>query len=264
MHNHLGQFIRTHRERVKPSDVGLPGGGRRRTAGLRREELAQLCGVSPAWLTWLEQGRPVSASARLLASLAEVLHLSQAERHYLFDLANKLDPSTGHPAGEPAGQLAAIVEAITAPAYILDRGWNAVASNAAARQLFAGWLDQPEGAAGAAAPNLLHFMFVQPQARSLIADWPHRAARLVAEFRADTGKYADLEPLATLVADLTAHSTLFAQCWKEQNVVDREGGRRHFVHPEQGELTFDQVTLRMATRRELKLVMLLPAAFPGN
>lgn len=259
MHNKLGEFIRTHRERVKPSEVGLPGGGRRRTAGLRREELAQLCGVSPAWLTWLEQGRPVTASAKLLASLAQVLHLTQAERHYLFDLAGKLDPSAEPDAGEPASQLDAIVDAIAAPAYMLDRGWNAVASNFAARQLFSGWLDQPDGTGKGLAPNLLHFMFLQPQARSLIADWEDRAARLVAEFRADTGKYVDQEPLANLVAGLAGQSALFARYWREQNVIDREGGRRYFLHPVQGAVKFDQVTLRLATRRELKLVMLLPA-----
>lgn len=259
MHNKLGEFIRAHRERIKPAEVGLPDGGRRRTAGLRREELAQLCGVSPTWLTWLEQGRPVSASGKLLATLAEVMRLSQAERHYLFNLADKLDPAAAPDGAGPAGQLQAMVDAIAAPAYMLDRGWDAVACNAAARRLFTGWLDLPGRDGAAAAPNLLRFMFLAAPARVLIADWPDRAARLVAEFRADCGKYADQEPLAALIAELLARSATFAQLWRAQNVVEREGGRRRFLHPQQGALEFEQVTLHLATRRDLKLVMLLPA-----
>ena len=80
MSSKLAEFIRARREAVTPAMAGLPGGGRRRTPGLRREELAQLCDVSPTWLTWLEQGRPVSASAKMLARLAQVLQLSAAER----------------------------------------------------------------------------------------------------------------------------------------------------------------------------------------
>ena len=88
MSHKLAEFIRARREAVTPAMAGLPGGGRRRAPGLRREELAQLCDVSPTWLTWLEQGRPVSASSRMLARLAQVLQLSAAERSYLFDVAD--------------------------------------------------------------------------------------------------------------------------------------------------------------------------------
>ena len=98
MDRQLGEFIRSHRERIKPRDVGLHDIGVRRTPGLRREELAQLCAVSATWLTWLEQGRPVSASARVLNRLAEVMSLTLAERSYLFKLADKLDPHEPAPA----------------------------------------------------------------------------------------------------------------------------------------------------------------------
>ncbi|WP_143137541.1 helix-turn-helix domain-containing protein, partial [Burkholderia ubonensis] len=89
----LGDFIRAHRERLSPQAVGLPPGPRRRTPGLRREEVAQLCGVSPTWYTWIEQGRPVSASADALARIAVALQLSRAERAYLFELAAQRDPA---------------------------------------------------------------------------------------------------------------------------------------------------------------------------
>jgi transcriptional regulator with XRE-family HTH domain len=256
MHNKLGEFIRAHRERTAPDSVGLPGGGRRRTPGLRREELAQLCEVSPTWLTWLEQGRAVQASAKMLARLAEVLHLSAAERAYLFSLADRLDPHHDDDGGSAEEALDAIVAAIDVPAYMLDRQWDAVAWNPQAAQLFAGWLPprpQPQ-----TRPNLLRYMFLSPAARALIVDWPERARRLVAEFRADIGRHASEQALAGLIAELSDASAAFAELWALQDVVGREGGLRRFDHPQQGDLALNQVTLHLAKRHDLKLVMLLP------
>jgi transcriptional regulator with XRE-family HTH domain len=259
--NKLGEFIRAHREHIKPIDVGLPDGGRRRTPGLRREELAQLCEVSPTWLTWLEQGRPVSASGKMLGKLADVMHLTIAERAYLFNVAEKRDPKLTADDMEPAEGLDAIVDAIKAPAYILNRQWDVIAWNHAASDLFIGWLDCGSSTLinSTAPPNLLQFMFQERTARELIVDWPDRAERLVAEFRADCGKYADQEPLAGLIATLTQTSTTFRQLWTSQHVVSREGGMRRFSHPAQGMLMFDQTTFHLAKRYDLKLVMLLPA-----
>jgi len=256
MHTKLGDFIRAHRERITPDTVGLPAGGRRRTPGLRREELAQLCDVSPTWLTWLEQGRDVSASGNLLARLAEVLQLNAAERGYLFSLAERLDPQHEHNAAEPAQPLQAMVDAIAAPAYILDRLWNAVAWNADALALFGGWLDVTTDAPQR--PNLLRFMFRSAAARGLIVDWDERAGRLVAEFRADIGKHASQPAIAALIAELAQDSFEFQALWTLQDVVGRDGGLRRFQHPRMGELGFTQVTLYLAQRHDLKLVMLLP------
>src|SRR3954453_18793702 len=126
----LGDFIRTHRERLSPLAVGLPPGPRRRTPGLRREEVAQLCGVSPTWYTWIEQGRPVSASADALARIAVALQLSRAERAYLFELAAQRDPAEPDPAAADApATLLETVQLVSAPAYVLDRQWNALAWN---------------------------------------------------------------------------------------------------------------------------------------
>ncbi|CAN5379902.1 helix-turn-helix transcriptional regulator [soil metagenome] len=277
MSNKLGEFIRLHRERITPEEAGLPRIGRRRTPGLRREELAQLCAVSPTWLTWLEQGRPVSASAKVLGRLADLMHLTPAERSYLFRLADRLDPAfppeltTG--ADHALMGADAIVNAIRSPAYILDQQWNAVAWNRPARELFSGWLDaaatKPGRAKGggskadtvgapAAQPNLLKFMFLEAKAHSLIADWPERAQRLVAEFRDDCGKFADQEPLAGLIDQLERGSPDFKRLWKSQNVLGRDGGKRRFLHHAQGEREFEQVSFSVAARRGFKLVMLLP------
>jgi transcriptional regulator with XRE-family HTH domain len=262
MQGKLGEFIRLHRERIKPQDLGLRADGARRTPGLRREELAQLCGVSPTWLTWLEQGRPVSASTKVLARLADVMSLTAAERAYLFKLADKLDPhEPGTDAAMPNAD--AIVKAVAVPAYILNREWNAIAWNRPAQDLFVGWLAARAGKKKAE-PNLLRFMFLEASARQLITDWTERADRLVAEFRADCGKAADEEPLLGLIENLKRESTEFARRWNAQHVVGRDGGARAFHHPRKGALQFEQVTLNLASARGAKLVMLLPATNPPS
>lgn len=265
MQNKLGEFIRLHREQTKPQDVGLPEHGRRRTPGLRREELAQLCAVSPTWLTWLEQGRPISASAKVLAKMADVMRLTPSERTYLFRLADKLDPALPGEMDQGVGCQAfdfdAIVNAIKTPAYILDQQWDAVAWNRPAKELFVGWLDQPKPKMPQQAttqPNLLKFMFTEPAAHALITDWKERANRLVAEFRADCGKYADQEPLSGMIDTLSRDSSDFKRLWNAHHVVGRAGGTRQFTHPVKAQLTFEQVTLTLSIRRGFKLVMLLP------
>src|SRR5580692_10877541 len=154
----FGDFVRSYRARVSPAAVGLPAGNRRRTPGLRREELAQLCGLSTTWFTWIEQGRDVSVSPGALARLASILRLGRAERAYLFDIAGKRDPNQTADDADAliAPAVLACVETIRSPAYILDRTWTARSWNAKARHLFAGWLDAP----GEHRYNLLRFVFL--------------------------------------------------------------------------------------------------------
>jgi transcriptional regulator with XRE-family HTH domain len=250
----LGEFIRAHRERLSPMAVGLPPGPRRRTPGLRREEVAQLCGVSPTWYTWIEQGRPVSASADALARIAVALQLSRAERAYLFELAAQRDPAEPDPAAHDApAALLETVELIGAPAYVLDRQWNALCWNAQAAALFVGWLD------GENDRNLLTYTFTAAQAKSLIVDWETRARRLVAEFRADSIRHLNDAPSRTLIDSLSEQSAAFARFWASQDVGEREGGTREFDHPARGRLVFDQITLKPAHREDLKLVILVQA-----
>src|SRR5690606_28317601 len=123
----LGAFLRSHRERLTPQALGLEPGARRRTPGLRREEIAQLGGVSATWYTWIEQGRDVGVSAAALVRLARAMRLTPIERAYLFELSGKRDPE-GAPEHRPTipADLVAIVEAIATPSYVLDRGWSAL------------------------------------------------------------------------------------------------------------------------------------------
>ncbi|MBP2298467.1 helix-turn-helix transcriptional regulator [Azospirillum picis] len=251
----LGVFLRRHRERLSPAEAGIRGGStRRRTPGLRREELAQLCGISPTWYTWLEQGRDVSVSPQALARVAEALHLTVAERAYLFDLARKRDPdapSSGAADGPPPALLAAL-GTIAAPAYLLDRLWTAVGWNPTAERLFAAWLG-----AGKAERNLLRYVFLDPEAPRFIDDWENRARRLVAEFRAHGARHPSDPEIRALVDGLLHASALFARLWDDQSVLEREGGLRRFNHPLEGPRALEQVTLHPGGRSGHTLVMLV-------
>jgi transcriptional regulator with XRE-family HTH domain len=248
----LGQFVRAHREATKPDAHA----SRRRTPGLRREELAARAGIGTTWCAWIEQGREVKASAEALARLAGALALTRAERTYLFELAGRRDPDApfSAPAGEAPASVRRLVESLPQPAYGLDRAWNACCWNEAAAQLFAGWLGE------GSQKNLLRYVFVEPTARSLIADWEERSHRLIAEFRADYGRSLG-DPRTNAVIDaLREESPVFARAWSGQSVIGREGGLRRFHHPEQGPLCFDQHTFSPAERPDYKLVVLTPVA----
>lgn len=255
----LGDFLRSARARVQPATVGLPAGQRRRTPGLRREEVAQLCDISTTWYTWIEQGRPVTVSPAVLAKLASVLRLQRAERHYLFELAECADPEHDRGGGDALPPvLADCVHSITAAAYILDRCWNVMSWNQAFLYLFDGW------PARDAQPNLLRYIFLDPAARSLVVDWDERASRVVAEFRADAGPHTGDANLREVIQQLLRESPVFAHWWTRHTVVDREGGLREFQHPREGRLSYQQITFRVATRPDCKLVMLIPATEQGD
>jgi hypothetical protein len=250
----LGDFLRTHRVRLSPVGLGMASGGRRRTPGLRREEVAQACGMSTTWYTWLEQGREVSPSSRALAGLARTLRLTPAERAYLFQLAGKSDPAAA-PSGNGMDAPATLTDAvasIAAPAYVLDRAWNARAWNTQASGLFVGWLD------GRNDRNLLRYVFLNPLARQVLPDWEKRARRVLAEFRAESGRYLDDPELKVLVDELTQRSPVFARDWQEHEVVERAGGERSFQHPRKGRLHYEQIAFTLASRSDFKLVILTP------
>lgn len=255
----LGAFLRTHREALTPDAVALHRSsfqGRRRTSGLRREEVAQLCGLSTTWYTWVEQGRDIALSAAALARLADALRLSAAERTYLFELARRRDPAPPAAAGSAVAapappELAAVLRVTTAPAYLLDRLWRACGWNEAAGRLFVFWFSSGKAC-------LLRYVFLDVTARDFICDWENRARRLIAEFRADTASRPDDPGLQELVRDLQRDSACFARFWAEHAVLAREGGARAFNHPQDGMLRYEQVTFAAAAHPGYKLVLLLP------
>jgi transcriptional regulator with XRE-family HTH domain len=257
----LAEFLKARRAQLAPVDHGFGAGGRRRTPGLRREELAQLCDISTTWYTWIEQGRDVAVSSAVLARFAQVLRLTPAERAYLFKLSGKPDQQPGgqpEPADIPDA-LRRAVRRVGSPAYVLGRDYEPLAWNAAAVKHFGAWLR------GRPRPQtLLEYMFLDPAARSFVVQWPLRARRLVAEFRADASDFLEQPALQARLAQLAARSPEFRRLWRLQDVVEREGGVREFNHPRQGPLRYEQVNLRLAQRRDIKLVILVDAPAAGN
>ncbi len=252
----LGEFLQVLRARSAPEAFGFPAGSRRRTQGLRREEIAQLAGISATWYTWIEQGRDVSVSAEVLDRLASSLQLTRSERAYLFEMAGRLDPQSDEADADDAPEsLKAMLDHIAAPAYLMGRYWDRLAWNAPAAELFTGWLDQSP----TQTPNLLRYVFLHPQARSLLTDWESRARRITAEFRADCRARLDDPALQSLVAELTRESTDFARFWKQHDVLERQGGERSFSHPRLGLISYQQLTLHPVDQEHLKLVLLKPA-----
>jgi transcriptional regulator with XRE-family HTH domain len=248
----LGKFVRARRESLAaPASPGR----RRRTPGLRREELASRAGIGVTWVAWIEQGRDVGISAETLGRLATALELNRAERTYLFELSGRRDPDNPVAGAEDTAprSIAALVAGLAWPAYGLDPAWNICCWNEGAQGLFVGLDD------GVSNLNLLRYVFASPSARRLLPDWPIRAARLLAEFRADYGR-THVDPRARAVVDwLLLQSADFASLWQAQAVLEREGGLRLFHHPVQGDVSFIQHTLRAAERPDFKLVALQPA-----
>ncbi|MBT2384033.1 helix-turn-helix transcriptional regulator [Streptomyces sp. ISL-11] len=250
----LAEFLRSRRERLTPRAAGILAGPRRRTPGLRREEVAQLSGVSVTWYTWLEQAREISVSRQVLESLARALMLDAPERRHLFALAGEPPPERA-PAEGPGPALQRLVDALDPhPAYCLDAHWNLVAWNRAEAALI--------GDPAALPPerrNLLRLVFTDPALRTLLADWPGQARHLLAQFRADARRRVGDPDLEHLTDGLRRESEEFAAWWEAHDVADFRAGRWVFRHPGAGLLTFDYVKLAALDAPGVKLFACMPA-----
>jgi transcriptional regulator with XRE-family HTH domain len=250
----LGEFLRKHRELVaEPAKGKQAAGRRRRTPGLRREEVAQMAGISPTWNTRLEQGKEITPSSTALARIADALHLVPAERAYLFHLAGRVDPSDVSNFEDELvfGTIEKCVLSISYPAYVLDKYWTPVFWNVELAKIFSLWLEGPE-------INLLRHMFVDPNARTFVADWELRARQLLAQFRIDFGKQIDDPKMLELVRGLNNDSDFFRRVWGDQQVSFRDGNEKSYNHPQLGLLKFSQTTFLAAAEPSLKLVILTP------
>jgi transcriptional regulator with XRE-family HTH domain len=244
----LGAFLRTRRSRLSPTDIGLPGGDRRRAPGLRREEVASVAGVAVSWLARLEQGRARSVSPDVLGALAAALRLDEVERAHLFALAGFRSESSGGDVTVGAA-LRALLDALEPnPAYILDRGWNIVAWNEAEARLF-------PRLAEVEAPNLLRLVFGDPDLARLMADHDEEMIRLVAQFRVHWTDWPDDPGLAMLVESLAASSPQFAALWAAEDVAPFVTTRRVFDHPEAGKLEFDHHRLAALDQPGVQVVV---------
>ena len=255
----LADFLRHRREALKPEDLGLPNGGRRRTPGLRREEVAQLADVGTTWYTWLEQGRDVRASLEVLESLARALRLNQAERSHLIMLGRGEDaPPCTSPVERVSPTLRRLIENLGPnPAYIIGRRWDYLAWNDAAVALLGDL-----GAIPRAARNHAWLTFTDPARREMFTDWERSSRMLVAKFRADSARHLGDPAFETLIAALRRSSREFARAW-ERHEVSRSGeSRKDLRHPLAGMMSFSHAVFHPAEKLDQRLILYSP--LPDN
>ena len=255
----LADFLRHRREALKPEELGLPNGGRRRTPGLRREEVAQLAGVGTTWYTWLEQGRDVRASLDVLEALARALRLNQAERSHLIMLGRGEEaPPCKSPVERVSPTLRRLIENLGPnPAYIIGRRWDYLAWNDAAVALLGDL-----GAIPRAARNHAWLTFTDPARREMFTDWERSSRMLVAKFRADSARHLGDPAFETLIAALRRSSREFARAW-ERHEVSRSGeSRKDLRHPLAGMMSFSHAVFHPAEKLDQRLILYSP--LPDN
>ena len=250
----LRDFLRTRRAQIAPADVGLEANGRRRTPGLRREEVAQLAGVGLSWYTWLEQGRDIKPSAQVLDALARVLRLDRAERAHLFHLARvDLPLPAGDYAREAPEELAAVVAALEPnPAYLIGPRTDVLAWNAAATALLGTPSRAPDGR-----PNLLWWLFTGGGV--LEAQRGETARNTLARFRAEHARRIDDPDFAALVAALEERSEQFRAWWPRHEVLAEQLGTKRVEHPRAGRLVLHHLQSAPTSHPELRLIQFAPA-----
>ncbi|MGW9185503.1 helix-turn-helix transcriptional regulator [Agromyces sp. NPDC055661] len=251
----LGAFLRSRRARITPEQVGLPAGGRRRTPGLRREEVAQLAGIGVTWYTWLEQGRDITASEQVLVAVSRTLRLDPHEHAHLFTLAGMTDPLSGLDCTAVTPSMTALMGKLD-PYPVMVR--NARCDILAFNPGFS-WLMGELDALPFDERNLLVQSLLNPVWRARTIDWEEQVRRLVADFRAAWAEHVSEPAWRSLVKRLTAESPMFAQLWDRCDVSREPLTTRSFDHPTAGLLSFDVSQLHAGLHSEITMFTFVPA-----
>jgi hypothetical protein len=252
----LAEFLRSRRERRSPQDVGLPpAGGRRKTPGLRREEVATLAGLSVTWYTWLEQAREIRASRQVLGCLVDVLGLDEVETAHLFALAGEVPPENAVRLNEPLPdqyrQL--LVQLEPYPAYIVNRRLDVLAWNRGCAALYA---DLPGFRADRR--NILWLTFTSEATRRISQDWERDAAHTIALFRAQAGGRV-LEPeFAGLISALERESEEFSRLWRRKELAAFVPSGFEVNHPSLGRVVFDSLKMHTADADKTLVALIAP------
>jgi transcriptional regulator with XRE-family HTH domain len=251
----LAEFLRARRERLRPSDVGLPDGGRRRTPGLRRQEVAQLAAISIDYYIRLEQGRGANPSKPVLAALARALLLTADERDHLYRVAGEVPPRTAGPARRVPAGILHLVRGMAFPAYVLDAKYDLLAWN----ELTTLFLGRPEPGF-----NVLRSIFTGPDRHPRWSS-PEEEAFVrgaVADLRAATARYPADPGIRELVAELLGTSPGFGRLWEEHAVAVRRSIAKRIVHDELGPLEVDVQYLHVAETDQRLVVYTAPEDSP--
>ncbi|HEY2753265.1 helix-turn-helix transcriptional regulator [Phenylobacterium sp.] len=251
----LGTYLKDRRARLDPAAFGFPP-ERRRTPGLRREEVAQRANISPTWYTWLEQGRGGAASADVLERIARALVLTEAEREHLFLLGLGRPPEVRYRRDEGVTpRLQRVLDALEpCPALIRTATWDVVAWNRAATVMLMDY-----AAAPAEERNVLRFMFLDPRVREAHYDWEGVARFVVSAFRVDAARAGAAEEVAPLVDELSRRSPEFAAMWRENDVLSHGEGVKQMRHPVLGPIAFEYSAFAVDARPDLSLLVYNPA-----
>ncbi|MDX5627003.1 MULTISPECIES: helix-turn-helix transcriptional regulator [unclassified Brenneria] len=246
----LAEFLRKHRERISPLDVGLPTSARRRTPGLRREEVAALAGVGLTWYTWLEQGRDIGASGYFLDRLATIFKLDAAERRHLYLLAHQRPPAEN---GKTVCEVPPLVHRLIADlprrlVYVLNLRWDVLTWNHAADRVFH-FSSQP-----AEQRNLLWMLYINPETQRLFYPWEQQAPLILASFKRDFARAPAAHDIHELVKNLEKISPDFKRDWHQQDVQGSCTGARALMIEDIGEIVFEHTTLTIDEERHLRLV----------
>jgi transcriptional regulator with XRE-family HTH domain len=251
----LAAFLRSRRERITPEDAGLPGGYRRRTAGLRREEVAQLSGVGVTWYTWLEQGRPIRASVQVLEAVARTLQLDAIERQHLFRLAEVPDtahPEQSGPAVRPQTQV--VLDGLNPmPASVVTERFDILAWNTAYEVLFPRTPEVPPEER-----NTLLYCFTRAECCSSIENGADQRAALVAQLRAAYGHHVGDPAWTGFIRRMEAASPEFAAMWATQDVAHPHYHAKVFRHPLYPRLEMTSASFALQTALGTRLVVYTP------
>lgn len=252
--NEIREFLTTRRARITPEQAGLPAyGGHRRVAGLRREEVAMLAGVSVDYYTRLERGNARGVSDGILQSLARALHLDEAEHAHLFDLMRTANGGAARPRKRPAPQplrpsMQRILDAMTIPAYVRSWRLDILAANRLGRALFAPVFDsQPEP------PNSARYFFLDPGAPEFYLEWEDRARDIVSMLRSEADRNPHDKALSALIGELSVRSETFRTLWASHNVRFHRTGVKRLHHPVVGDLTLTYDVLDLPADANLQI-----------
>lgn len=246
--NELGDFLRTRRAAVSPEDAGITAWGTRRVPGLRREELAQLAGISVNYYTRLEQGQSANASDAIIEALARALHLDDAERAHLHALARPTATKrrrTARTETPTPGAVNLLASMPTVPALLLGRRNDVLAWNPLGHALLAGHLDPSAPEQPETRPNQLRLLFLDPHTRELYRNRADEAALAVASLRYTAAQYPADRLLAELIGDLSINSPEFAHLWAKHDVRLCSSGTKQLHHPEVGDLDLHYEVLHL-------------------
>jgi transcriptional regulator with XRE-family HTH domain len=253
----LSDFLRTRRAKIVPSDVGLADGARRRTPGLRREEVALLANIGTTWYTRLEQGLPINVSADVLAAISRALRLTSDERRHLYLLAGLPLATPAHDEERVSALTLRVLAALDpSPAYVRGRRWDVLAWNRSA--------DALADFSSATGPqrNIVWRIFRDESSQCRYGDLKCVMRRCVANFRSVAAKYPDDPAFNELIEDLRASSPEFRQLWAEHDVLGSTEGLKHFLHPQLGELILDYTGFELPGDADMRMIVM--TAEPGS